>query len=500
MNKHINLLKFFKKIGFLIDSLIIKNSKKLKLNEKKSKILQFISAKRVFAAFIILLFLGFCYLSVPFFYKKTKIQVEIKNQLLKKYDINFKFSTDMRYNLFPWPNYKFENVQIYNENKKIADVKKLKINLNLSNFYSIKRLKIEDIFLENAKFDIHKKDLNFFFNILENEFVHSEIKIVDSFIFFKDKQDDVLFMNKIKEMIYSYDKQKLQNTLAVKNEIFKIPYNLEFYNDKEKKKIFSKVNINLFNTVFESEYSYDEIIKKGFINVNSNKNKSQVVYTLAKDNFKFKYFDKIKNSNFNYNGIINLKPFYLDFSGGLNKIDSKYLFDPNSLILQFLKTEILNNKNLNIQSSIKAKKITPYQKLINLLLNIKIQEGLIDIDESKFKWSNYAEFKIFDSLIYLNDNNLALDGKMKININNYDEIYKFFQTPRNYRKEVSDIEFVFNYNFDQGLLNISEIKIDEVKNPEVGNILNKLVSQENMLQNRIYLKNLINLAIKAYAG
>ena len=31
-------------------------------------------------------------------------------------------------------------------------------------------------------------------------------------------------------------------------------------------------------------------------------------------------------------------------------------------------------------------------------------------------------------------------------------------------------------------------------------ILKNLVTQENALQNRIYLKNLINSAIKAYAG
>jgi predicted peptidase len=45
-----------------------------------------------------------------------------------------------------------------------------------------------------------------------------------------------------------------------------------------------------------------------------------------------------------------------------------------------------------------------------------------------------------------------------------------------------------------------DMKIDDQHNQSVGVILNKLVSQENILQNRIYLKNLINRAIKAYAG
>ena len=44
------------------------------------------------------------------------------------------------------------------------------------------------------------------------------------------------------------------------------------------------------------------------------------------------------------------------------------------------------------------------------------------------------------------------------------------------------------------------MKIDGQDNPRVEEILNKLVSQDNLLQNRIYFKNLINRAIKAYAG
>ena len=68
------------------------------------------------------------------------------------------------------------------------------------------------------------------------------------------------------------------------------------------------------------------------------------------------------------------------------------------------------------------------------------------------------------------------------------------------QKLIENLEFVFNYNFDQAEINITNIKIDDQNNQKVGEILNKLISQENMLQNRIYLKNLINRAIKAYAG
>ncbi len=501
MNKHSNLSKFFKKFSFLISNLYIKNKKKLNFNEKKFFISRFISAKRVFAACIVLVILCFSYLSIPIFYNKSKIENEIKNQLLKDYNINFKSSNNIKYGIFPRPNYKFKNIQIFNnKNKKFANVEILRINLKITNFFFKKKLNIKEVLFKNAKFNMNEKNFDFFFNLLESDFSKSNIKISDSYIFFKNDQDEVLLINKIKQMNYYYDKKKIQNILTVKNEIFNIPYYLEFYNDKDKKKIFSKININILKSSFESEYDYRKNIKKGLINIKNDKNKSQIDFTLTKERLIFELSDKMNEENFKYDGEINLKPFYLDFSGKLKKISLNHFINSNSVLLQLLKTETLNNQNLNITSTIKSKKIIPYQKLINFLLNVRIKEGLIDIDDSNFSWSNFADFEISESLIYLNNNNLALDGKMKIKLKNYDEIYKFFQTPRNHRKEIKDLEFFFNYNFDQEIINISELKIDNQSNEKVGEILKNLVTQENVLQNRIYLKNLINKAIKAYSG
>ena len=500
MNKHSYLSKSFKKISLIINSLIIKNLKKFNLKEKKDKISQIVSTKRVFIAFFILLVLSFSYLSIPILYDKSKLQSEIKNQLLKRHDVKLIFSTDMKYYLFPRPNYKFDNVQIFKDNMRLATIKELRINLEINNFFSVKNLEIKDVFFKYAKFDIYKKNFNFFLDLLDTDFSKSGIKILNSYVFIKDQKDEVLLINKINEMEYLYDFKESQNILNIKNEIFNIPYFIKFYNDKEEKKIFSKIRINFLKSIFISKYYYAENDKRGEIDINKNKRKSKINFNLNDSKLIFDYKDKMKDNNFDYNGTIYLKPFFLDLSGKIKKIDASSLYSPNSVILQFLKTEIFNNQNLNVSLNLNTDKILPYQKLVNLLLNFKIKEGLIDIDNSKISWSNFANFEISDSLIYINNNNLTLDGTLNVKIHNYNEIYKFFQTPRNYRKEVKNLDIDFSYNFDQEIVNISNIEIDNKKNLKVGNILNKLVSQENVLQNRIYLKNLINRAIKAYAG
>ena len=154
MNIKSYFIKFFNKFNFFINRLIIKISKKLNFKEKKNTIKQFNSTKKTLVSAIILLILSVFYLSIPVLYNKSKLQNKMENQLSNNYNINFIFSTKMKYSLFPWPSYSFENVQISNNNNKFADIKELKVNLEIKNFFSMKSLTIKEVFLEDVKFDI----------------------------------------------------------------------------------------------------------------------------------------------------------------------------------------------------------------------------------------------------------------------------------------------------------------------------------------------------------
>ena len=301
-------------------------------------------------------------------------------------------------------------------------------------------------------------------------------------------------------MKYYYDHKLLKNTLEANNEIFNIPYSFTLQSDVINKKIYSKINLNLLKLQLDKVYDYSGFEKNGLINLTHNKNNSEANYTLNKNSFNFNFFDKSINPKFNYNGNINFTPFFLNLNGDTEHIDLSKLFSSDSILTQFFKTEILNNKNLNIVSVINSNKILPYDNMTNLVAKIKVEEGLIDIDNTKFSWANYVNFEISDSLLYINDNNLILDGKFILNINNFNEIYKFLQTPRNYRKQLKKIEFNFNYNFDQEIVNFKDIKINDETNKKVNKVLNQFISKKSKIENRIHFKNLMNEAIKSYAG
>ena len=71
------------------------------------------------------------------------------------------------------------------------------------------------------------------------------------------------------------------------------------------------------------------------------------------------------------------------------------------MIKQLLKTKILNNKNIDFKLNISANKITNFDNFVNIFLKSNIQEGLIDLDQTKFSWKNYVNFNLTDSLIYV---------------------------------------------------------------------------------------------------
>jgi hypothetical protein len=500
MNKHNYFVIFLKKINLFITNLLKKYLNKLNLSKLAKKKSNIVSSNRVFLSIVLMAITFLSYLSIPYTYNKVEIREELKNQLLDKFGTNFIFSKKFNYNFFPRPHFIIEDSIILKNHINISEVKNLKIYVSLENLFSLKKIKVNDVILENANFNFDQKNYNFFIKLLDNNFSNSMFKVIDSNIFYRNSQKEVLFIDKIIKMKYYYDPHDLQNIIYSKNEIFNIPYTYKLIDNKKKDIIFSKINLNFLKLQIENELNYEGDIKKGSLNLIFNQNKSKATYEFDNDYFIFKFFDKLTNPRFIYEGNINFKPFYSNFKGQADKINLFSLLDSNALFTQFLKTEILNDKNLNIDLSVYANKIDHYYSLVNVVMNSKIHEGLIDINNTKFNWKNYANFEILDSLIYVSENQLLLEGKLMINILNPQEIYKFLLTPKNHRIKIKNIELNFNYNFDQKILNLNDVKVNNLLNQNINDVLKSLTFRDNKLQNKVYFKNVINEAIKSYAG
>ena len=497
MNNHNYFVKILDKLNNFINSQLKKNLNKLNFLFEKEKLLAFLSFKRIFLFNLVLIFAFFSYLSAPHLYDNKKLVVNIKNQLSENLNLDFNLSNDYKYNLFPKPNFEFKADLFLNQ---VESSGKIKVYISPKYLLFSNKTEIEDVIFNKINFNLNKTNYNFLLRLLNSNFSNFDLKIKNSNIFYKNNEQDVLFINKINELKYFYDIKHSENVLIAKNEIFNIPYEIKVTEDSIKQKIITKIILNFINLKIENSFNYSPTRKNGLIKLFHNQNKSEGKYKFEKNFFNFNYLDISQDQKYKFNGFISLKPFFSEFSGELNEVNPNIFLNSSSIMVEFLKTGILNNKNLNINTKIYVKQISTFRDLINLSLNAKISEGLFDLNETNFDLNNYAHFKITDSLIYTDNNNLILDALISINIKDYDEVYKIFQTPRKYRKKIKKIEFNLSYNFDQQTANLSTIKVDEEINKNINNILNKLIFKDNQLQNRIYIKNLANKAIKGYSG
>ena len=500
-NKSINSTNYFVKIltkfNKSINSLLKRNLNKLNFLFEKKKILTFLTLKRIFVCNLVLLISFLSYLSAPHVYDGKKLVLNIENLLSKNLNLDLNLSDNYRYNFFPKPNFVFKDGSFL---EQVENSGEIKIYISPKYLLFPNKIKIEDVIFNHMNFNLNKESYNYFINLLASDFSNFTLKIKNSNIFYKNIENDVLFINKIKKLEYFYDIKNLENILLADNEIFNIPYRIEIKDDLNKKKITSKINLDFVNLEIENIFNYLSTKKNGSMKFIYNQNKSEGNYKIEKNFFNFNYLDKSKDQNYKYNGFISLKPFFSEFSGNLNHMNLDTLLNSNSIIFQLLKTGILNNKNLNINSYIFSKQTNSLRDLVNIALNVKIGDGLIDINETKFSLKDYADFKVSDSLLYTIDNNLILDATITANINDSNEIFKIFQTPRNYRKEVRKLVFNLSYNFDQMTANLKNIMVDDIINNDVNKILKQIILKGNNLQNRIYIKNLLNKAIKSYAG
>ena len=231
-----------------------------------------------------------------------------------------------------------------------------------------------------------------------------------------------------------------------------------------------------------------------------NKNKSLINYKANESFLEFKYSNELDNKKFLYTGKLNFKPFYSVFEGTTDALDVSYFFGTNAIIAELLKTEIFNNKNIDFELNINSNKIENNRSFTNLFLKFKIKDGLIDIDDTKLEWKDNSIIKLSDTLIYVKNGKLFLDGRSKVNITNIKNIYKFLLTPKNFRKEIKTIDFSFTYVFSEKAIMISDIMINGKYNQKVNKRLNNIYLRDNDIQNKIFFKNMFNDIIESYFG
>ena len=354
MFKHNSIAKTLKKQLISINASIESYFNKLKdfiSNIKKSKFSKYNITFLTIGGIVIL---TLSYFSLPSFYDKNLIQKEIENQIKKKYNFEVKFKNSISYSLFPKPHFYSKNFSIVREGDEIANVETFKSFIAKGNFFRLNKVEVKDLAFQNAEFKIDWDDLIFFQNLLETEPNENSILIKNSNIFFKNEEDEILFLNRIENSKFYYDSINLENVLNSKNKIFNIPFKLTVRNNKFNKEFLANFNSKKIRLTIENKTSYENLIKSGLVKVLFINNSTEFNYDLKKNLLSFSSTNQ-KNS---YKGISEFKPFYFSVNLNYDGLSFKNFLNDNSPFIDLVKTEILNNQNLNAELNLKVKDIT----------------------------------------------------------------------------------------------------------------------------------------------
>ena len=248
---------------------------------------------------------------------------------------------------------------------------------------------MKDLIFENANFNLNKKNYNFFIKLLKKSFKEKNLTIKNSNIFFRNSEDEVLFINKILKMKYYYNQKELKNIFIPIMKSLTYLFLWKHFN-KDKNKNFSKINLNLMKLKIDNVLTFSEEKKNGKFEFILNKLKRTTEYEINKNSINFHLYDKLDDTNLNYKGKFNFKPFYASLDGDVDEINLNYLFGSNAIIAQLLKTEIFNNKNIDFKLNISSDNVYNNINFKNINLKSKIQDGLIDTDNTKFEWRDFA--------------------------------------------------------------------------------------------------------------
>ena len=438
---------------------------------------------------IAIIFSSLTLLSLPVLFNyKSKVTI-IENNFYKNFKFYLQSSGNISYKPFPKPHLLLENAIIdlnqIQEKNGLIKTKNLKIFISLRDIYlrSFKNFVSTEISNTNIdlKFDNFKELRKHLYQNINKTIIINNCKI-----FLKNKKNEVILISPIKNILYKINNKTKVKNFNIYGEVFGLNFKSEWERDYTKpKKSFHSINILYPNIEIKNALEFEKN--------NKFQGKSQINYRQDKLEYNFQFNNqKIKisspnnkNTNFNIESNIQLRPFY--FNGSLMIKNKKVEKIIDNLLLKLISYDENYLGNLNGFFKIK------FDELNNKL--IKKGEIKLSINEKKinFKKANFILDKIgyINSMISFEED----QGEKKfittnqLIIENHIEFAKTFQIGSKKIKNIKQIHFDLEKAYGQTDFIIKNVKINDGEiNFKSGDIF--LV--KNIQNLRSYIRELMN--------
>ena len=441
---------------------------------------------------IVVLFIYIFYLSIPLLYDKNWIQNKIVTELGNEFNINLGNSFDFSYRILPKPHY-----LIRDSKTSLAEIKTLNVFISQNNFFNKDSIRINEVVIEEANFSLLSNDLKPLYKDSENKFTKKKIKINDSNIFFKNNLNEVISIIKISNAFLFFDEKNLFNLFDLKGEIFNIPFKLKYQNALNLRKQIEINASDLQLKVISDFFKKDENLSSGISNISILSSSINTKFNI-KDQIAIFQSDgsRIYNSKIDYNGQLAINPFDLNLKINLYDYKISNLFTPNSIMNEFIKSGLLFNENISVQTLVNIKSTKKDEIFNEAKLELRILNGKINFDKSVFINNNIGLMEISNSNLFLDNDKLFLSSNLSIDIKNIDKLYSFLNTSKNSRKNIRNIKLNIIYDFLSNQIDLKNIKINDIDvSSQFNNVAEGFIdiNSNNLTKSRKLLNELINL-------
>ena len=448
---------------------------------------------RVAIGVAVIFFLTVSYFLIPTLYNKNKIEVLLKNQTLDQFEIDIKFNDKIRYGLFPKPYFYTKDLEINYNDEKIGKVGFSRFYISFKNFFLLNKIEIKNLVLKKAEFRNNTNNLDFFKEILRSKKNKNKFIIDDSNLFLEDKNQDTLFLLKIKNLKVFQDQNNFDHKLTMTSEIFNVPFSLSISDELNSKetdvKIKSKkIRLDISNKLNYQKEDFEGIIDFIFFNKENTFN-----YTVTKNSLKF---NSVEN---NFEGFMDFKPFYFFSNLSFNYLNFKKLIKNNSIIINLINSGILNNSNLNGNLNITFKKLDN-DYINDLSLKAFLDEGNFIIRDLYFEWHDAALINVNDIQIVSDFGEIKFIGEIKFDFNDLDKFYRYYQIKKDNRKKIDSIKLDFIYELNKEKITLDNLTIDGSANRDLDEFFNTFNKKEATTFNKVTFRNFVKGFFSNYDG
>lgn len=435
---------------------------------------------------IIFVFLSLLYFTIPAFYNYENFDKEIQKKISKDFKLNVKNISNITYLILPTPHFLIEECDIYFLNspkKKILKAKNIKIHIFSSNLHKKEKIELKNIHFNKTDLDLKFVDIKNFYNHLKYN-ISKPIYFNNSNLFFRNKNEEIISISKIKKFEYFFDLQNKSKKLNIFGNLFGSDFKFNWEKNFSDPYI-TKSNIKFNNPNLNISNKFDRS-NENFVNSQTALSflTNNLVLNYKLNNNNIELFDD-KSNKFNQSkliGDINLDPFFFDLNLILSGIRIEVVL--NNIFLNLYKLNKSSHLNFNGNLKINLNQINNrlFEKLV---LNINFLEEKINLNKSSLNLKKIGKINFSDPKIYEKNQKIFVKSKITFDVYDQQELYKRFLIPRQNRIDLKKVYFELEYNIDEGSYYLSDInfteKILETDNfYEINNFqqLNTVISKE----------------------